>query len=512
MSTPRVRIAPSPTGNLHIGTARAALFNYLFAKHHGGAFVLRIEDTDLERSDKKYEQNIFDGLRWLGIDPDEGPEQGGDYAPYRQTERTAIYERYIRALLKDGKVFYCFHSEKELAEEKERMMAEKRAALHKCEYRDRAGEGADALVAQKPDHIIRFKTPAGKKIVFKDLIRGDVAFASDLLGDFSIAKSPTIPLYNFAVVIDDYEMKITQVIRGEDHIANTPKQILIAEALGFPIPEYAHLPLILGPDRSKLSKRHGATSVDEYRKQGYLPEALFNFMALVGWNPGDNREIFSKDELIREFSLKKVQKSGAIFDFQKLDWMNGEYIRKKSVDELVILCKPYLEHLGVSKPHTIHSDKLENVGMLVDCIDDDILHKIVALEQPRLKKLSEIGERTNYFFKQPEYDKELLKWRNMTDENIKAALDLCMKIYEEEIIPQGIKSASKLQEAFFSIKTRVLQTLSPEIGGGHRGFLLWPLRVALSGRKASPGPFEIMEILGVEESLRRLRHAKGLLQ
>ena len=474
MLLPRVRIAPSPTGNLHIGTARAALFNYLFAKNQNGVFVLRIEDTDIERSDKKYEQSIFDGLRWLGIDPDEGPEQGGPYAPYRQTERTETYEKYIRQLLAEGKAFYCFHSEKELAEEKGRMMAEKRVLLHSCTHRDTAPAEAHARAAETSDFIIRFKTPAGRRIEFTDLIRGTVAFESDLLGDFSIAKRPNVPLYNFAVVADDYEMKITHVIRGEDHITNTPKQMLIAETLGFPMPEYAHLPLILGPDRSKLSKRHGATSIDEYRAQGYLPEALFNFMALVGWNPGDDREIMSKEELIRDFLLEKVQKSGAVFDVQKLDWMNGEYIRRKSVTELVDLCMPFFG--GVT------SEK-----------DRAYLGKVIALEQPRLKKLSEIAERVGYFFSEPEYDKELLRWKKVTDADIRTSLERAEKVLSG-ISDEAAKA--KLERVFLD-----------EIGGGDRGSLLWPVRVALSGKKASPGPFEIMEILGKEESLARIRGA-----
>ena len=485
MSGIRVRIAPSPTGNLHIGTARAALFNYLFAKNQGGTFVLRIEDTDLERSDKKYEQNIFDGLRWLGIDPDEGPEQGGSYGAYRQSERTDNYERYLRELLKDGKAFYCFHSEADLEEEGKRLLHEKKAPIHVCVYRDLSlAEAEERIKSGASDYIVRFKMPAGRQIAFTDLIRGELSFASDLIGDFSIARSLRDPLYHFAVVVDDCEMKISHVIRGEDHIANTPKHILLGEALGFLIPHYAHLPLILGPDRSKLSKRHGATSVIEYKEQGYLPEALFNFMALLGWSPGQDREILSREELISEFSLERVQKSGAIFDFQKLDWMNGEYIRKKSLIELTDLCKPYLSQ---------HSHILENVRMLDGSMHDDYLKKIVALEQPRLKKLSEIADRVDYFFRAPDYDPELLRWKQMTPDATKAGLKR-----SEELLAKLAESVSRaeLEGAFLDA-----------IGAGDKGSVLWPLRVALTGRKASPGPFEVMEILGVKESLARVRTA-----
>jgi len=372
MSTPRVRFPPSPTGLLHIGNVRTALFNYLFAKKYGGAFVLRIEDTDRERSKKEYEEDIFEALRWLGLDADEGPEQGGLYGPYRQSERTAIYQKYLTQLLANGKAFYCFHTEAELEKEGERLFAAKQPPIHPCEYRDLGIAEAEKMKEAKPDHIIRFKTPLGRTVVFRDLIRGDVSFASDLIGDFSIAKSMDEPLYHFAVVADDYEMQISHVIRGEDHIANTPKHILLAEALGFPAPAYAHLPLILGPDRSKLSKRHTATSLREYRAAGYLPEALINFLVLLGWNPGGDREIFSKEELIREFSLEKVQKSGAVFDVAKLNWMNGEYIRKKSVAELAGLCRPYLDTAGLLESTDIA--RPYGLAMSVD------VEKVVALD------------------------------------------------------------------------------------------------------------------------------------
>ena len=542
----RTRLAPSPTGFLHIGTARTALFNYLFAKKHNGEFILRIEDTDLERSDPKYEKDIFEGLKWLGITADESPiaytqnqksrerrdslqtakiknqKYIGEYGPYRQSERTETYKKYIRRLLADRKAFYCFHSEIELKEEKENLLKAKRPPLHLCAYREMDPAEADILKEAKKKYIVRFKTPVGQKITFTDLIRGKLSFDSSLLGDFSVAKDLDTPLYNFAVVIDDYEMKISHVIRGEDHISNTPKQILLLEALGFNKPQYAHLPLILGFDRSKLSKRHGATSVNEYKEAGYLPEALFNFLALLGWNPATKiltaveektnlppkdktiesdapaysgqqtkglnlvrgkprekeQEIFSRKELIELFSLEKVQKSGAIFDVQKLDWMNGEYIRKKSAAELIELCKPYLEYfLQFSKEY---------------------IEKVIALEQPRLKKLSEIREKTDYFFQEPKYDKELLRWKNMIEEEIKTSLEQSEKIissFKTQI------SKEEIGEAFLK-----------EIGAGDKGQVLWPLRVALTGKKASPGPFEIIEVLGIEKSIKRLKSAQEILR
>ena len=472
----RVRIAPSPTGNLHIGTARTALFNYLFAKHHGGVFVLRIEDTDLERSDKKYEKDIFELLHWLGIDPDESVEVGGPFAPYRQTERTETYRHHIGTLLEKGHAFYCFHSEEELERERRELMDAKKPPIHVCEYRSMAREVERTLYEAKGKAIIRFKTPHGKKIVFSDLIRGEISFESDLLGDFSLAKGPEIPLYNFAVVVDDHEMEITHVIRGEDHIPNTPKQILIIEALGFLRPQYAHLPLILGSDRSKLSKRHGATSIEEYKKAGYLPDALFNFIALLGWSPGGDKEIMSREEIVQLFSLERVQKSGAIFDITKLDWMNGEYIRKKSPQELVELCKPFL------------SDFLQ--------IPNDYLEKIIALEQPRIKKLSEIGERVEYFFRDPVYDKELLRWKGMADDAIRESLDKSYNLISSFSVEKATISKEEIEKSFLEM-----------IGAGDKGSVLWPLRVALTGKKASPGPFEILSVMPKETALKRISAA-----
>ena len=315
----RTRIAPSPTGNLHIGTARTALFNYLYARKMGGKFIIRIEDTDLERSAKKYEKNILAGLKWLGIEADEGPEQGGDYGSYRQSERLSSYRPYLEKLLQEKKAFYCFHSESELEEERNHLQEAKKPPVHLCEYRSMDLREAEDLKDIKKDFIIRFKNHAGRKISFVDLIRGEMEFESDLIGDFSVAKDLDVPLYNFAVVIDDHEMKITHVARGEDHLPNTPKQLLLIEALDLQRPQYAHLPLILGSDRSKMSKRHGATSVDEYQKAGYLSEALFNFMALLGWNPGGEQEILTAEQIIEKLSLEQVNKSGAGFALPKLD-------------------------------------------------------------------------------------------------------------------------------------------------------------------------------------------------
>ena len=439
--------------------------------------MLRIEDTDIERSDKKFEEDIFKGLKWLGIDADEGPEIGGPYGPYRQSERTQDYARAIQRLLDESKAFYCFHTEEELEKEKDELMAAKKPVLHVCEFRTLDLREAEMLTQTKPSFIIRFKTPPGRIISFSDIIRGDLSFESDLLGDFSIAKRVDVPLYNLAVVVDDEAMKISHVIRGEDHIANTPKQILLIEALGFSLPVYAHLPLILGQDRSKLSKRHGATSVIEYKEIGYMPETLFNFMTLLGWNPGTDQEIFTRDELIQQFSLEKVQKSGAIFDTIKLDWMNGEYIRKTSLNELTQACIPYLAKSSFGNNTS-----------------EDTLRHIIALEQPRLKKLSEIADKVDYFFQMPVYDRELLRWKSMTDAELNESFDIAFKILDEN----REKSISDIEKIF----------LEKAAAMGDRGALFWPLRVALTGRKNSPGPFEIIPILGIDQTIERLQSAK----
>lgn len=415
------RFAPSPTGMLHVGGARTALFNYLFAKQNNGKFILRIEDTDKERSKKEFEEDIINSLKWLGIDWDEF---------YKQSERTEIYKKYLQKLLDENKAYL-------------------------------------------ENKAIRFKNP-NKKISFDDLIRGRIEFDTTELGDFVIAKDKETPLYHFAVVIDDNEMGVTHVIRGEDHISNTPRQILIQEALGLPRPIYSHIPLILGPDRSKLSKRHGESSVMEYKNLGYLPEALNNFIAFLGWNPGTEKEIYSMEKLVKDFSLKKIQKSGAIFNIVRLDWLNKEYIKKTNPDELKEWIKSYIP-------------------------EPDF--KIINLLKERINKLSDIkslydnGE-LNYFLKQPEYEKEKLLWREEKDLNntkniLEKVIDIIKNVDEKNFTQEGIKAA--------------IWPYTKEKG---RGNVLWPLRMALTGLDKSPDPLIISEILGKKEVLKRLEYAK----
>ncbi len=474
----RVRLAPSPTGPFHIGTARTALFNWLFAQKYKGSFILRIEDTDLERSDAKYEKDIIESLKWLGLNWDEGVDIGGDFVPYRQSKRTDTYSKYIKRLLDSGQAYYCFCSEEELEEMRQEQMSRGASPRYSGRCRNLTGEQIKKFEGQGKTSIIRFKVPA-KKLKFKDLIRGELEFDTSLIGDISIAKSLSVPLYNFAVVVDDYLMKISHVIRGEDHISNTPKQILIQEALGFSQPQYAHLPLILGPDKSKLSKRHGATAVSWYKKEGYLPEALVNFMALLGWNPKKELEIFSLEELVKEFSLENVQKSGAVLNVEKLNWINGFYIRKMNLRDLTKRCRPFL----------VKETK---------AFDFDWIEKVIALEQERMKMLSEVGEQTAFFFKERlDYQPGLLVWKKMTTKAVKEILDKIEKVL------------SSIDEKNFNDKAlkEVLEKISPK----DRGEVYWPLRVALTGQKASPGPLEIMEILGKERTLKRIKEAIAII-
>ncbi len=376
-----------------------------------------------------------------------------------------------------GRAFYCFHSKEFL---------EKEGGAHNCDFKKLPVADLERRL-KKESAIIRFKTPPDLEIPFFDLIRGEIIFNSnDLGGDFSLAKAENpekfLPLYNFAAVVDDFEMNISHVIRGEDHIPNTPKQILIQQALGIAAPQYAHIPLILGPDRSKLSKRHGALSVNAYREMGYLPEAMVNFLALLGWNPGTDKEIFSLKELAGEFDLSKVQKSGAVFNVEKLDWFNGHYVKMMTPEELAGYAIPFLSKVGFIDENNF---------------DFDYVKKIMTLEQPRLKKFGDIGERVGYFFKIPAYDPALLVWRDMLFKDVAASLKV------------SLAAISAAADADFNKENleRILTKEAEKAKNKDKGRLLWPLRVALTGLKASPGPFEILEILGKKAGIERIEAA-----
>lgn len=471
----RVRIAPSPTGFLHVGTARAALFNFLFARRHGGTFIVRIEDTDAQRSEKRFEDNIIEGFTWLGLTWDEGPDVGGPYGPYRQSERKDLYRTHLKLLLERDLAYHCFCTKEELEAQKNYMLANGIPPKYSgvC-----AGLGKDEVARRIADgalSVIRFRATA-KKLAFGDGVKGKIEVDTELIGDFTIAKSVDEPLYNFTAAIDDELMRISHVIRGEDHISNTPKQILIQEALGFHTPHYAHLPLILGPDKSKLSKRHGAASILEYRDDGYLPEALANFLAFLGWHPGGEKEFYSLLELISQFDIAHVNKSNAVFNIQKLDWFNAHYIRQKSDDELCALCLPYLQ----------------KAGMIDASTDREKVKKIVALEKERLKKLSDIVPLSSFFFALPEYASEILVWKKSDAATTAKSLAASCAALEALDAPQFTEEAVK----------DALGAVASEFGNGAA---YWPVRVALSGMEASPGPVEIAEVLGKDETIKRIR-------
>ncbi len=471
----RVRFAPSPTGLLHIGTARSTLFNWLFAKHNNGTFVLRIEDTDKERSKKEYENDLIKGLKWLGLDWDEGPDIGGPYGPYRQSERGEFYTRYLKKLIEENKAYYCFCGKEDLETERGVMVSQGLPPKYggKCRHIDQAE--AQTRAENGEPSVIRLKVPE-TEIEFLDLIRGKLRFNTALIGDIIIAKDINTPLFILSNAIDDYEMKITHVIRGEDHISNTPKQILVQKALDFNEIKYAHLPLILAPDRSKLSKRYIETSLNDYAGQGYLPEAVINFLALLGWHPAVDREILSREELIDEFDIRRVQKAGAIFDIAKLDWLNAQYIKGLDEETIFEKTKPFVPEEWRSK---------ENGKML---------KKIINLEKERLKKISDIFPAAKFFFELPQYDKKIIPWKGMDDEKI---------INNLSIVLNEIKDFSEEDFTRENIEHRIMPLT--EVWG--RGELLWPLRVALSGQEASPAPAEIMEILGKDETIKRIEFA-----
>jgi len=496
----RVRYAPSPTGPLHLGGARTALFNFLFAKKYQGTFVLRIEDTDVLRSKKEWEQNIFESLRWLGIYWDEGPlpdgQEVGKFGPYRQSERKEIYRKYIGELYKKGYLYWCYCSKEELEALKKEQISRGEPPHYNNRCRTLTMEERLKFEREGRGKVLRFKVPS-KIVAFEDLVRGKISVDTSFWGDFVVAKDFETPLYNLACVIDDATMQITHVIRGEDHISNTPKQILLQKALDFPHPKFAHLPLILGPDRSKLSKRHGAVSVLEYKKLGYLPEAILNFITLLGWHPSSDKEIFSLEELFLEFSLERIQKGGAIFNPKKLNWFNAFYLRKKDQDELYSLSLPHFIDAGLIVKDSNGNLFIKDTG---DKINPIWLKKIIELFRERVQILSEFPQLADFFFKKSlEYEAKLLIWK---DSPIKEVISNLKKI---------LKILNKIQESEWK-REKIKDMLLRNIPETKRGNFLWPLRVALSGKSASPPPFEIAEILGKQKTFLRIEDAISKLK
>lgn len=486
MDQVRVRFAPSPTGYLHVGSSRTALFNYLFAKHHNGVFVLRIEDTDLARSTEASTQAILDGMKYLELFWDEGPEVGGDYGPYFQSQRLDLYREYADKLLEAGRAYQCFCTPEELDQIRKEAVEQGRDPKYdgRCFHLSDAERQQFIEQGRKP--VLRFKAEYEGTTVVEDLIRGKVTFDNNQLDDFVIVKSDGMPTYNFAVVVDDALMRISHVIRGEDHLSNTPKQIQLYEALSFPVPKFAHIPMILGPDKTLLSKRHGATSVTQFRDEGYLPDAMVNYLALLGWSYDDSQTIFKRDDLIRKFALEKVSKNPAVFDITKLQWMNGVYIRDLSLDEFYQTALPLFQSWGY-------------ISEEVTSEEESRLKAVLAILQERVKLLSELKEASYYFFEDElRYNEKALSkvlFKEGAAEVLNALLPelLNVKDYTQENLEPLFR---KVQEQFDCKLAAVIQ----------------PVRVAVTGTNVSPGIYEVLALLGRAKTCERIKDALALIR
>ena len=485
MEEVRVRIAPSPSGNLHIGTARTALFNYLFAKKNNGKFVLRIEDTDAERTSQEYIDNIFDSLKALGLNWDEGPDVGGPYGPYTQSERFDIYPKYIQKLLDSGFAYECFCTPEELEAEKEEATKNKKPYVYSKKCENLTEEEKAKLRAEGRKPAIRFNIAKAQKafhdssiLEFDDIVKGKLHVDTNLLGDFVIQKSNGAPTYNYAVVIDDMLMKISHVIRGEDHISNTYKQILIYEALGAEVPKFGHLGMILAPDRSKLSKRHGATAVSDFVKQGYLTDALINFVALLGWAPSDGEEIKPVEKIAEDFRIHEISSSNSIFEYDKLKWMNSHYIKMLSMDELKQRLIPYLEKYDLSQ------------------LTDEQFTRMLEVTREPLVLLSDITDAVSYFFGdsvevEPQVQTDVLD-TEISQEVLKTYLE---QSKDWEYTEENLHEKLEAFRGYFKEKG-----IKPKV-------TMWAIRAAVTGRTRGADMTAILAILGKEKVERRIKAA-----
>src|SRR5918995_547566 len=483
----RVRYAPSPTGKLHVGGVRTALFNWLFARKNGGVFALRIEDTDLERSTEESVEQLEHSLRWIGLEWDEGPEVGGPHSPYRQTERMELYREAAKKLLESGAAYYDFATPEEVNAFREKARSEGRQPIYRGgEYRDMDPEEAWRKIEAGEPYTVRFKTPREGETVVEDMIRGPVTFDNANLEDFVLMKSTNTPTYNFAAAVDDAEMEISHVIRGDDHLSNTPRQILIHQALGNPLPGFAHVPQVLGPDKKKLSKRHGAANVEEFAEQGYLPDALFNYLALLGAGYAADEEIFSRDELAERFRIDRVSGNPAVFDEKKLTAINAVYLRRKSPEELALVAAPMLVESGAATEEELQRDMPR-------------LTQIMALLRDRLNRTTEIPEAAGYFYggkieyEGQEFEKQL------------------GKEFVREAFPELLERLRALPEWTEGAIEEAVRGLAEEKEKGAR-HLIHPLRFAATGRTVSAGLFETLALLGRERTLLRMEKALEEMQ
>jgi glutamyl-tRNA synthetase len=479
---PRLRFAPSPTGYLHVGGARTAMFNWLHARQTGGTFILRIEDTDAERSSAEMVQGILDGMRWLGLDWDEGPEAGGPHHPYFQSQRLDRYRAVAAELLSRGSAYRCFCSPDDIKARRDRAEAGGQGWKYDRLCLSLSAADVHARVDSGAAHAIRFRVPEGTT-GFDDLVHGRIEFANADIEDFVVLRSDGYPTYHLSVVADDADMEVSQVVRGDDHISNTPKHVLIFEALDKAVPAFAHVPLILGTDKKRLSKRHGATSVMEYARQGFLPEALFNFLALLGWSPGTDREIFDRGDLIEAFSLGGISGGNAVFNPEKLEWFNQQHIQRLTADELARRIEPFMRERGLWR----------------DGFDGDErrwLLTLIELLKPRAKRLQDFAEQTPYLFSDTLEPDAAAVEKHLRDDAVRVVMhELAVELAPVEPFDRTtLESAIRAFAAARGLKL---------------GLVLNPARVALTGRAVSPGLFEIMELLGRERTIERLRSISG---
>lgn len=478
----RVRIAPSPTGNCHVGTARTALYNMLFARKYGGTFVLRIDNTDLERSTKESEEGVLEGLRWLGIEWDEGPDIGGPYDPYRQLERMDTYKETVEKLISEGKAYYCYCSPSELEQERKAALAASKPPRYSGKCRNLSAADRARLEAEGRKPVVRLRVP-DDTLSFVDLIRGHQKKDMSERGDFIIFKSDGTPVYNFATVVDEHTMEMTHVFRAVEHLTNTFDQICVYQSMGWEPPEFGHLTLMLNPDRTKISKRAGAVYIGEFREMGYLPEALNNFLALLGWNPGTDQEIFSMDDLVEAFSVDTLSKSDAVFDIKKLDWFNGVYIRSLTVPGLASRVRPFMEAAGYQ------------VG------DTDYLERAVSLITDRIGRLTEAPDLLGFLFVDDvELDRDALKTKAK---------------FSYADIGRGLQASAGALEKVSAWEhepiEKALRSTAAELGW-KAGELLMPVRIAVTGSRVTPPLFESLVLLGRDRSLARIRKAIALLE
>ena len=495
MTAIRVRIAPSPTGSLHLGTARTALFNFLFARHTGGTFIFRLEDTDQARSTEAHELDILEGLHWLGIRWDEGPgigdeQERGTYGPYRQMQRLTRYAEAAGKLLAEDKAYYCYCTPSELEAERRRQEAAHDAPRYNGRCAHLTPEQRAAFEAEGRKPVVRFRIPANRTIAFDDIVRGRVEIDTSVLGgDLVIVRSDGTPLYHFTVAVDDAAMAISHVIRGEDHLSNTPKHILLFEAMGATVPQFAHLPLILNPDRTKMSKRKSQTAVADYRAQGFIPEAFVNYLALLGWSTGTEEEVLSLAELIERFDLSSVNKAGAVFDRERLEWLNGQWIRRLSADEVIDRLRPFVQA------------ELE-VGRIDWLPSDDEIRALLPVVQERLPTLSAVGDLIGFLFvRDLDPDPATIVPKRWDAATTAAALGVA-----REVLADVGRVSWEADEIEPPLRRLV------EDRGWKAGDLFMAIRVAVTGRTATPPLFDTMVALGYERTLARLDRAIGRLE